>query len=270
MENIQDQEVFLLMALGIIIMLVLAAAIVFYYYRSQRLLLLQKVATQEQLVEQTIIVQEKERSRIAKDLHDDIGSKLNIIFLHLQRLKKDNSQRKPIDNAVELITESINEVIATTRSIAKDLIPPALEEFGFIDALKELCNNYNKTEKVQIQFKQTSNKVHTLARLVELNLFRILQELISNSIKHGDATQIRIHFVSDLRQIQIFYQDNGKGFNPNKIKNSAGLGMKNIESRLRIINGHWDFKSQLQKGLQAHLTLNPNLSPHATHLFNHS
>ena len=251
MESSQEQEIYFLIIAAISIMLLLAVTFVVFYFFSQRKMLLQKMRGQEQLIEHTLLAQEEERSRIAKDMHDEIGSKLNIISLHTQQLKNKTHDEKLLAESVSFITSNINTAIQTTRRIAHDLLPPTLEEFGLAEALDELCDAYNSSEILNITL-EVDKEVFTISeKVVELNLFRILQELISNSYKHGKAKHIHIHCKNEGQQRRIHYKDDGKGFDTKQ--HSKGLGMQSIESRIRIIKGEWNYSSSVGNGMEVNI-----------------
>lgn len=153
----QTDEVYLIMAMGILTMLALSLALVLFFYKSQRRLLQEKMIAQqselqyqEKLLYNNILTQEKERKRIAKDLHDDIGSKLNVIFLNMHRIERAAKESPPILDMVSDINQVINITIDTTRRISHDLLPPTLDNFGLIEAVKELCETYQKSDSVNV------------------------------------------------------------------------------------------------------------------------
>ena len=248
MESIQGQEIVFLIGAGVLIMLGMALALIAFYGHSQRKLLSQKLEAQDRILQETIMAQEEERTRIAKELHDDIGSKLNVAFLHIQRLKKDVPP-----STIAPINDIINTSISTTRRISHELLPPTLERFGREVALEELTEGYEKTGFVTFDI-----EIEGLSEAVQdtndaLNVFRILQEMVKNSIHHGDAKNIMIHFQPGDRQHTFRYKDDGKGFD--KSDASKGLGMSNIESRLKMVKGNWIYESALGQGMKAEITL---------------
>ena len=258
METNAGSEIILLISIGIGIMLLLAFAFILFFNFSQKKLQDEKLKTQQLQIEQqqkllysNLLTQEKERKRIAKDLHDEVGSKLNVLFLGLHRLKKVIPQNDNSEEVVGEIFGVINDTIDTTRRISHDLLPPTLENFGLKEAIIELCESYQKTESVEVLFKLMQQEERHTPKDVELNLFRILQELIKNSITHGKAQQITIHLWLSPNEIKIDYHDNGKGFNPNDPLHQNGLGMQNIESRLKMIGGTIQMDSELGKGVNA-------------------
>ncbi len=255
MEGITEKEVFFLIGVGIFIMSVMAMAFVAFHSRSQQKLLSQKLEAQEQLLHQTILAQEEERSRIAKDLHDDIGSKLNVIFLYVQRLKKIATSADDPGTAINELTQIINTTIGSTRRISHELLPPTLEEFGLAEALKELCEGFSGTGYLNIDLNIPDKALCIQDKMTALNIFRILQELINNAIRHGKARNIAIFFSDTSDEICIRYEDDGKGFDSNMVMKNKGLGMNNVESRLKMIGGNWTYESSPGNGMKAKIVL---------------
>jgi two-component system NarL family sensor kinase len=265
MEGIfQENNFMILMVIGILIMLAFAMAFVLFVNHSQKRLLKEQMRVQkldykhqEELLHATILTQEKERNRIARDLHDEIGSKLNVIFLNICRLRKFAKK----DEEIGLITNEVETVIHTTinsiRFISHELLPPTLEEFGLAETVRELQHSYNLAGDIHIDFTTEENALPIEDSLIELNLFRVLQELISNSIRHGKATEIDINLSSKESFIKLAYQDNGTGFDSAEKTHKKGLGMKNIESRLRIINATHKLTSSTENGTNVVIELVP-------------
>jgi len=259
MDNtIQANEIILIISIGIGFMLLLAFAFILFFNFSQKKLQDEKLKMQQLQIEQqqkllysNILTQEEERKRIAKDLHDEVGSKLNVLFLNLHRLKKlTPPQSMDSEEVVQELFGVINDTINTTRRISHDLLPPTLENFGLKEAIKELCESYQKTESVDLVYHLSELATRPVDKMVDLNLFRILQELIKNSITHGEAKQIIINLRLSSNDITIEYSDNGKGFDLNDPLHQNGLGMQNIESRLRMIKGKYDIESEIGKGVK--------------------
>lgn len=252
----QTDEVYLIMAMGILTMLALSLALVLFFYKSQRRLLQEKMIAQqselqyqEKLLYNNILTQEKERKRIAKDLHDDIGSKLNVIFLNMHRIERAAKESPPILDMVSDINQVINITIDTTRRISHDLLPPTLDNFGLIEAVKELCETYQKSDSVNVLLEVKQNDGRLVDKTTELNLFRIIQELISNSIKHGEAEQISIDLWLGSENLKLEYRDNGKGFDLAKLDDKKGLGTQNMESRVKMMGGKMNIQSSMGEGI---------------------
>ena len=254
-SNLQENTFIFMMIIGILIMLALALAFVLFFNFSQKKLITehmrnQKLAFdhQEALLHSTIMTQEEERKRIARELHDEIGSKLNVILLNTHRLKKFRKDNSEMEEIASEMNSVIHRTIDTTRRISHDLLPPTLEEFGFVEAVKELRDSFENTGSVSVNFELIENEVKIDDHIVELNLFRVMQELINNSIRHGEATEITIKLWLSKTKVKLEYSDNGKGFDMSDITNKKGLGLKNIESRLNMIHSDYEYDSALGKG----------------------
>ncbi len=255
-SSFQQNEVFILMGVGIFVMMLLAIAFILFFSFSQRKLQTEQLKAkeaelqhQEKLLYHNILTQEKERKRIAKDLHDDIGSKLNVIFLNMHRIERAAKESPPILGMVSDINEVINTTIDTTRRISHDLLPPTLDNFGLIEAVNELCEPYQKSGSVNVLLSVRQNEGRLADKTTELNLFRIIQELISNSIKHGKAEQISIDLWLGSKKVELEYRDNGKGFDLAKLAEKKGLGTQNMESRVKMIGGKMNIQSSEGEGI---------------------
>jgi signal transduction histidine kinase len=128
-------------------------------------------------------------------------------------------------------------------------LPPVLEKFGLEAALEELVEDYTNSKIVEIEFINEINFKES-KKEKQLQVFRIIQESINNSLKHGKATLIKIHFKEDLeKQYNCIYTDNGIGFESKNIRLKKGLGILNIESRIEYLNGNYSIKSSINKGI---------------------
>ncbi|WP_452226117.1 sensor histidine kinase [Lacinutrix cladophorae] len=193
--------------------------------------------------------QEEERKRISRDLHDDISSKLIAVSLNLHLLKSEKTKESSKADIIENTSIINNKAIESSRKIAHHLYPPVLEKFGLVQALKELVLDFNKTKVVSIRF-NSEIKFENETSNFHLQIFRIIQELINNSIKHGQATIIEMKFRQHNSVNQFFYIDNGVGFDSSKIEKYRGLGFSNIENRIQNINGTYNMFSEVNEGFQ--------------------
>jgi signal transduction histidine kinase len=194
-----------------------------------------KLKHQQNLLEITIETQEKERKRIASDLHDDLIGKLTVIKLQ-QELKNN-----PSIESISLISESIN----TARRISHDLSPPLLEHTPLSDLIKETFDPW--TAKILIVYYfDIREKDYTHSSTFKIQLVRIIQELMTNINKHAMANKVIIHFRQSDSYTSIKITDDGIGYNP--INQRKGLGLKNIETRVQYLKGIYRTKSEVEKG----------------------
>ena len=246
---------------AIFLLLFMAVALVVFFRFARKKILAQeleksamKLANQKRVFQATIETQEEERNRIAQDLHDDISAKLNVVNLHANMLMEGKLSQEESQTALSNIIGVTNRVLNSSRQIAHNLLPPILEKFGLFAALEELMEEFSTTKKLIITY--DINYEIALNKKQELHLFRIMQELLNNSIKHGKATRAFVEIKEDLDTLQINYTDNGIGFQVKQALRQNGLGLKNIKSRLAMLDGHLNIKSQQGKGASFHITLN--------------
>jgi len=257
----ESNSIILIFFIGSLGMVLLAISIFFFFVIYQKKMLTKQLELnetrarqQEDILRNTISAQEKERKRIAQDLHDEVGAMLSVVKLNVGRIEKKSEQSVAKDLATET-KAYLDEVITQVRRISRALLPPSLEKLGLYFAIEELSNWVNKSQQLKIicwksgeQFRFDTKK--------ELAVFRIVQELLNNAIKHSEAGIININArFSPKNNLMISVTDNGKGFVMNDKMNS-GLGLKNLESRSQIMDAKFKMKSVPGKGTTALIYLN--------------
>ncbi len=253
MENsIQSGELTFIIGIGVLFMTAFALAFILFFNFSQRKLLAEKSKQQEILLHNIISAQEQERKRIAQDLHDVIGTQLNVINLNLFRLQKKRNNSEIFESTFQQIHGLLNETITKTRQISHELLPSVLDKFGLVEAIVELCDNFEDTS-VNLDFTHQRDD-SIISKTTELNLFRILQELVNNAIRHGESTEITINLIIEHNWLNFTVQDNGKGFDV--VSKKGGLGLSNINSRLEMIHGQMDIESTINKGSNFFIKIN--------------
>ena len=265
METNQFQTDEILNILFISIVSVILMCIVLYlFFRFARKKIVEKeleksaikLDSQKKILQATIETQERERKRIAQDLHDAISAKLNVVSLHVNMLIDGSLTATEQQNALGSVLAVTTTVLESSRQIAHDLLPPILDKFGLVEALKELMGEFGATKKVVAQ--HNINYLTSLTKAEELHVFRIVQELLNNSIRHGKSTIIRLELHDADRVMQLVYKDNGKGFLIRQALKESGLGLKNIKSRIAILNGKLHIKSKLNEGATFTININHN------------
>lgn len=253
-------NIYLMMAIGILSMLGLAVTLVMFFFKSQKNLLQKqmqaqqmKIRHQKELMFATFEVQEEERNRIARDLHDEVGAKLSVLFLNLHQLSKENNETSNAKEVIRDMHDLVNNTIATTRRISHDLMPPTLENFGLSTALSELCEGIRKGGQVEVDIEVEETIALAHNKTADLHLFRVIQELINNSLKHAEADTISIRLRITEQKLRLEYKDNGKGFDMNAAAHKKGLGMKNLENRLNMIEADFKVNSALGKGIKVNI-----------------
>ncbi|MBN2683285.1 MAG: Cache 3/Cache 2 fusion domain-containing protein [Bacteroidales bacterium] len=223
-------------------------------YKNERLILsvARNIGVRKEM-ERTILTaviraEEKERERFAKDMHDGIGPLLSTIKLYVNELQSETMDREERKKFVETSNEIIDEAISSTRTISNNLMPRTIHKYGLIRAMDSFCEKVNKANAVNIDFRYSN--IERIDNNLELILFRVITELINNTLKHAKASVININLSRIENKINLNFSDNGIGFNVEEIVDSdhKGMGLKNIVSRIKSINGIYNFDSEEGKG----------------------
>ena len=195
-----------------------------------------------------IDAQEKERRRIARDLHDEFGTKMSALKIYLSTYEKfiDHQNQEAVKTKKELYS-IVDDSMHDLRSLLMDLSPKTLEMHGFASALKDLTNRISNTHLFHIKCFVTP-MLEKFDSKYELTLFRITQELINNSIKHAGCKEIGIQLFYREKNIVFSYEDDGKGFDQETNK-TAGYGIKNIETRVSLLDGKLTWETSPGNGI---------------------
>ncbi len=220
---------------GVLVLVLIGFSIVQRNKRKHQLVLSEQ---KEQNLQSIIIAEEKERTRIARELHDGIVQQIGATILKSRStFKKLGVAEKP--ESEELLQE-LEASSSELRSISHQMMPRVLEEKGLIMALEELLENSLQSSEVKHSFEHTSLE-ERLPKNIEFTLYRITQELIQNIIKHSQASEVHLQLMKTNHQILYLVEDNGIGF---QSKNEKGIGLKNIRSRIDVIKGSVSFDSE--------------------------
>ncbi|MCS7036625.1 MAG: histidine kinase [Saprospiraceae bacterium] len=195
--------------------------------------------------------QESERKRIAHDLHDSVGGMLAAIRMRLEGLPNLAPQLAN-DEDFRKIKELLTETIAETRQIAHNLQPSSLSRFGLVKALHDLVIRFRTPNGPTLDF-QHFGDFGDLDHTVALNCYRIIQELLQNSIKHAQATEILVQLTRNGDDIAILVEDNGVGFDPAKI--TKGMGTDNLRQRVQFIHGEMSVQTAKGQGVSTLITV---------------
>lgn len=180
---------------------------------------------------------ESERNRISKDLHDGVGQQLSALKLALADLsnKVEGEARSEVESIASHFKQSADEV----RSISHQMMPRALMENGLVEAIEDMLQQAFAFSSISYQFEH-KNVNQRFDEHIEIGLYRVLQELINNIIKHSQASNVQVQLYKVEQQLMLLVEDDGKGL---ENKATKGYGLKNIESRLSIIHGKVNFES---------------------------
>ncbi|MBL7827714.1 MAG: sensor histidine kinase [Saprospiraceae bacterium] len=198
-----------------------------------------------------LVGQESERRRIAQDLHDSVGGLLAAIKMQVEKLQSKNGQMNKAED-LSKITNLIDNTVAETRHIARNMQPSTLLEFGLPTALRDLTNHFRMDGMPSISFQGVgdfSNLDHNLA----LHCYRIVQELLQNSLKHAKAKEILVQITRTDHQIDLLVEDDGAGYEPGNVK--KGMGTDGIAQRVQFLKGEINIQSAKGQGTSTLVTV---------------
>lgn len=247
-----------IMAWSAILMAFLFVMGVFYIqkiFKHMHKMEIQRRQSEKLLLNATIQAEEKERKRFAKEVHDGLGPLLSTIKMSvsaLSYLEIDQKSRLIVNNTNEVIDEAIKSI----KEISNNLSPHVLENFGLMRAIQNFVNKLNALKMVKIIF--TSNLgVRRFDRNLEVVLYRVICELINNTIKHAKANEILVDLKIETRMLIINYSDDGIGLNLQRESklNHGGMGLSNIFSRISSLKGKIDFDNKPSGGIVVKITV---------------
>jgi two-component system NarL family sensor kinase len=199
--------------------------------------------------------QEEERSRLAKDLHDGLGGLLSGVKFSLRNMK-DNLIVTPDNMAVfERSLDMLDTSIRELRRVAHNMMPEMLTKFGLDEALKEYSNSVTATKLLTVKYQPFGMK-ERLDKSSEIIIYRIVQELINNILKHAAASEVLVQLIREENRLSVLVEDNGKGFDTSILENSRGAGWTNIKSRVDYLKGRLDIYSEPNKGTSVTIEFN--------------
>jgi signal transduction histidine kinase len=199
-----------------------------------------------------IEAQEKERSRIARELHDDIGQRFVLLGLALEELKGKSIRYEPENQMlIDTIRKDVSDMASDIQSLSHELHSSKLEYLGLVEAIKIFCKEFAERQNVHIDF--GSHDVPEMLRYeVSLCLFRVLQESLQNSAKHSGARNLEAQLWASSGQIHLTVRDSGRGFDLAAASRGAGLGLISMRERLKSVGGTLSIESQRGSGTAIH------------------
>lgn len=242
-EGIDFISVVILGSLGMLTLASFIVVFVLYYQKrmlaNKTLLQTKETEFQRQLLDASIEVAEEERKKIAGNIHDDVGMTLNVIKLNFSKIKRNIDDKDLTLELIEANHKILEDSITTLRAISHDLMPPTLSLLGLIKGLKELCRQMDMMEGVDVSYESNDITVR-LNKKIELQIYRLIKELLNNIIKHSNASTISV--ISEMEGAFLITKisHNGKGITNKMIKDlidsGKGIGLKSIQSRAQLTN----------------------------------
>jgi PAS domain S-box-containing protein len=211
-----------------------------------------KQSINEQKIKSASIIegQEKERRKIARELHDGLGQMLTALKFNIEGIKDPPTKKEKLklDEIKKMLFDTIGEV----RKISFNLMPSVLSDFGIVPGIKTLSDQVAKVSSRKIIFENNST-IDRLPKTVEINLYRIVQEALNNAIKYSEADEVKVMLINDDDYLKLEIADNGKGFAASTIndqtkRNLSGNGISNIQERTSLVDGEFRIETAPGQG----------------------
>lgn len=244
------------LVLGMIGMFGLTLIIVLFVVVYQRKLLRQerrhKLVEEEhrmELLRATIQSQEVERDRISRELHDGVGVMLSTSRMYLEHWNSEDDDGKV--RAAKKVDELLSQTIESVRRVSADLRPVVLETLGLAEAITDLADTIINAGKLEIDL--DLSYAYPIQQKDELNIYRVVQELLTNTLRHAQASAVVLEVDVTPERFLLIYRDNGKGLPSGKTR--KGLGLKNMENRINALNGQFTIESPPEGGILVNIEI---------------
>jgi signal transduction histidine kinase len=205
------------------------------------------------LTQELMKAQESERQRISRELHDRVAQELSALKIGYETLFDNQPAIPPeIRQRVSEMSKTFRECIKEVRDISYDLRPPVLDELGLVQALSQYCNDFSKNNGTNVDFHSAGMKDLKLDFDTEINLYRLIQEGLTNIKKHADADHVTVRLVAAFPNIILRIEDNGRGFDVQErlttITKEKRMGIRSMKERVKLLKGKMEIQSKPNQG----------------------
>lgn len=244
--------------LGALASILIVSLLIYRNYIHKQKLQQQRISeleTEKQLsaTEAVLKGEEQERTRLAKDLHDGLGGMLSGIKYSFNTMKENLIMTPENHQAFERSMDMLDSSIKEMRRVAHNMMPESLIRFGLDTSLRDFCNDINQSGALEVSYQSIGLENVNLGQTTAITIYRIVQELMSNVLKHASAKSTIVQVTNTTGHISVTVEDDGNGFDTAILKNSKGIGWTNIQHRLDFIKAKLDVSSQLGKGTSVHI-----------------
>ena len=245
----QEYDIAIMLAVCTIFTLLLSAFFVVLVYRYQNRLR----NKQQELFRSVMQAQEEERKRVAMDIHDGLGGLLSTGKLLLGEIREGNLDVEQIESHVDSVYDLIIKAIREARNASHALLPDSIKRFGLRGAINELKEKYSLHFNINLRNDCPEN----VPELLEINIYRLINEMMHNAAKHSGSKEVDLEIGQRKNTLLVSFNDNGKGFNFRKsLEEHKGSGLRNIESRVKLLNGNIEFTHDKGAGYKIEFDLN--------------
>ncbi len=259
--NIRQKNVLNYIFIASALVLLIISLLSYRNYRQKQRIQQQRIAeleTEKKLAATEAVLkgEEQERTRLAKDLHDGLGGMLSGIKHSFTTMKGNLIMTPDNQQAFERSMDMLDSSIKEMRRVAHNLMPEALVKFGLDTALQDFCTDISQSRALNVSYQSMGIANVAIDQTVSITIYRIVQELINNTIKHASAKTAIIQITKDNNLISVTVEDDGKGFDTSILKGSPGIGWSNIRSRIDFLKGTIDVQAEQGQGTSVHIELN--------------
>ena len=198
-----------------------------------------------------IDVEERERARIARDLHDDIGQRMALLVVKLEQLSAGVPNPTEFLTTTDKLLKQAQELSTDIQGVARTLHSTRLEYVGLVQTMRSFCQEFEHQQKVKIDFR-SHDLPSPLSQDISLSLFRVLQEALHNSVKHSGVRKFEVELFEASNAVHLSVRDLGQGFNPESAKKGGGLGLISMHERIKLVKGEFSIESQPNRGTVIH------------------
>ena len=259
--SLQRRGIFNYMLITGIVVLVIISFLLYRTYRQKQTLQQQRISELEKekqltATEAVLKGEEQERTRLAKDLHDGLGGMLSGIKYSFNTMKGNLIMTPDNHQAFERSMDMLDSSIQEMRRVAHNMMPEALVKFGLDTALKDFCNDINQSGALKVSYQSIGIDAVILEQTTAITIYRIVQELLNNTMKHAAATQALVQVTKTDKQLTVTVEDDGKGFDTTMLGINKGIGWSNIQHRVDFLKGKLDVTSKAGEGTSVLIELN--------------
>lgn len=249
LQKTKERNLLVFVVLGITLLAIIILAFLIYNHRKNKIIAAQQIKQLEEekkhLAARFLVEgEERERKRVAMELHDNLGVLLSATKMQFSEIRDKNP-----DNA-ELITKAtkyLEQASTDVRKISHNLMPGLLTKLGLFEALEELFENLDDQDEIDA-FMEVVGPKSRLEENIEIMVYRVMQEAVNNTLKHAEASKIDLSMIVDEEELNISYADNGNGFDVDNTLKKKTMGMQNIISRVKFLNGKISIRSDKGEG----------------------
>lgn len=248
-------SILLLVGIALLVLLIILAYRNFRHRQQLHISRINQLEQEKQLsaTEAVLKGEEQERTRLAKDLHDGLGGMLSGIKYSFQTMKENLSMTPENQQAFGRSLDMLDSSIKEMRRVAHNLMPEVLVHYGLDAAIKDFTSELKSSGIIKVVYQSMGMENKKIEQSLALGIYRIVQELLNNVVKHSEATEVLVQLFAEKEKLVVNVEDNGKGMEITQLEKTEGMGWKNIRLRTGLLNGNTDIQSEPGKGTAVNL-----------------